>query len=145
MAKTTEKAPLDRRKLTGQLLSLGTLVLLFVMLNLTVFFVFTRRCLPATSEGMQAKSVELGAYLPFEEDSGIVKLDGSLKLTEDLPVIDGAAALYPIFSGFVNAVYPADSVYFDGENFTPDAMGKVIEHFHRHGKKVLECVERAGQ
>ena len=49
MAKTTPKAPLDRRKLTGQLLSLGTLVLLFVMLNLTVFFVFTRRCLPATS------------------------------------------------------------------------------------------------
>ena len=121
MAKITPKAPLDRRKLTGQLLSLGTLVLLFVMLNLTVFFVFTHRCLPATSEGMQAKSVELGAYLPFEEDSGIVKLDGSLKLTEDLPVIDGAAALYPIFSGFVNAVYPADSVHFDGENFTPDS------------------------
>ena len=121
MAKTTANAPIDRRKLTGQLLSLGTLVLLFVMLNLTVFFVFTRRCLPATSEGMQAKSVELGAYLPFEEDSGIVKLDGSLKLTENLPVIDGAAALYPIFSGFVNAVYPADSVHFDGENFTPDS------------------------
>lgn len=121
MAKTTAKAPLDRRKLTGQLLSLGTLVLLFVMLNLTVFFVFTRRCLPATSEGMQAKSVELGAYLPFEEDSKIVKLDGSLKLTEDLPTIDGAAALYPIFSGFVNAVYPADSIHFDGENFTPDS------------------------
>ena len=46
---------------------------------------------------------------------------GCLKLTEDLPVIDGAAALYPIFSGFVNAVYPADSVHFDGENFTPDS------------------------
>ena len=121
MAKTTAKAPIDRRKLTGQFLSLGTLVLLFVMLNLTVFFVFTRRCIPATSEGMQAKSVELGAYLPFEEDSKITKIDGSLKLTEDLPVIDGAAALYPIFSGFVNAVYPADSVCFDGESFTPDS------------------------
>ena len=23
-----------------------------------------------------------------------------------------------------------------GENFTPEAMGKIIEHFHRHGKKV---------
>ena len=23
-----------------------------------------------------------------------------------------------------------------GENFTPDAMGRIIEHFHRHGKKV---------
>ena len=121
MAKTTVKAPIDRRKLASQLLSLGTLVLLFVVLNLIVFFIFTRRCLPATSEGMQAKSVELNAYLPFDENSGIFKVNGSLKLTEDLPVIDGAAALYPVFSGFVNAVYPADSVHFDGENFTPDS------------------------
>jgi phosphate transport system substrate-binding protein len=42
-------------------------------------------------------------------------------LTDDLPIIDGAAALYPVFSGFVNAVYPADSVHFDGENFTADS------------------------
>lgn len=121
MKKTTPKTPVDRRKLAGQLFSLGVLALLFVALNLTVFFGFTRRCLPSTSEGMQAKSVELDAYLPFTEDSKITKLDGSLKLTEDLPVIDGAAALYPVFSGFVNAVYPADSVHFDGESFTSDS------------------------
>lgn len=121
MKQNTPKPPIDRRRLAGQLLSLGTLVLLFAVLNLTIFFGFTYRCIPTTDEGMQAKSVELDAYLPFEEDSKIVKLDGSLKLTEDLPIIDGAAALYPIFSGFVNAVYPADSVHFDGENFTPDS------------------------
>ena len=121
MKSTTRGTPVDRAKLPRQLLSMGALIGLFVVLNLTVFFVFTYRCIPHTSEGMQAKSVELGAYLPFEEDSGIVKLDGSLKLTENLPVIDGAAALYPIFSGFVNAVYPADSVHFDGESFTPDS------------------------
>lgn len=109
------------KRLQGQLLSLGMLLLLFIVLNLTIFFVFTRRCIPTTSEGMQAKSVELGAYLPFDEDSLIVDMEGSLKLTEDLPVIDGAAALYPVFSGFVNAVYPADSVRFDGESFTADS------------------------
>ena len=121
MRSTTRGTPVDHAKLPRQLLSMGALIGLFVVLNLTVFFVFTYRCIPHTSEGMQAKSVELAAYLPFEEDSGIVKLDGSLKLTENLPVIDGAAALYPIFSGFVNAVYPADSVHFDGESFTPDS------------------------
>ncbi len=121
MKEATVKTPVDRRKLASQLLSLGTLVLLFVVLNVTVFFAFTRRCLPSTSEGMQAKSVELSAYLPFDEDSKIAKIDGSLKLTDDLPVIDGAAALYPIFSGFVNAVYPADSVHFDGTSFTADS------------------------
>ncbi len=121
MKETTARTPVDRRKLASQLLSLGTLVLLFAVLNVTVFFVFTRRCLPATGEGMQAKSVELSAYLPFDENSKILNIDGSLKLTDDLPVIDGAAALYPIFSGFVNAVYPADSVHFDGTDFTSDS------------------------
>jgi phosphate transport system substrate-binding protein len=112
---------LHRAKLTRQLLSLGALAGLFILLNLTIFFTFTRRCIPTTSEGMQAKSVELGDYLPFTEDSKIARLEASLKLTKDLPVIDGAAALYPVFSGFVNAVYPADSVHFDGEGFTADS------------------------
>lgn len=121
MSKHTLRTPIDRAKLASQLLTLGALLLLFVVLNLTVFFVFTRRCIPNTSEGMQAKSVELNAYLPFDEDSKIVDVDGSLKLEDDLPVIDGAAGLFPVMSGFVNAVYPADSVHFDGESFTPDS------------------------
>jgi len=95
-----------------------------------IFFGFTRRCIPSTSEGMQAKSVELDAYLPFEKKSKITKLDGSLKLTENLPVIDGAAALYPIFSGFVHAVYPAHSVSFDGESFSP---GSALQYSNTRG------------
>lgn len=121
MSKHTLRPPIDRAKLASQLLTLGALLLLFVVLDLTVFFVFTRRCIPNTSEGMQAKSVELNAYLPFDEDSKIVDVDGRLKLEDDLPVIDGAAGLFPVMSGFVNAVYPADSVHFDGESFTPDS------------------------
>ena len=117
----TENHTIDRRKLVRQLLTMGALILLFALLNLIIFMVFTRRCIPNTSEGMQAKSIELNAYLPFDENSKIADIDGSLKLEDDLPVIDGAAALYPVFSGFVNAVYPAESVHFDGENFTPDS------------------------
>ncbi len=70
---------------------------------------------------MQAKSITLGEYLPFREDSEIVKWNSETKLSGDLPIIDGAAALYPVFSGFVNAVYPEDSVYFDGTEFTADS------------------------
>lgn len=123
MREKTVKTPIDRQRLFHQLLSLGVLFLLFVILNLTIFFVFTYRCIPRTGEGMQAKSVELDAYLPFDESSEVVDMDGTLTLNENhpLPVIDGAAALYPVFSGFVNAVYPEDSVHFDGENFTPDS------------------------
>ncbi|MBR3888461.1 MAG: PstS family phosphate ABC transporter substrate-binding protein [Clostridia bacterium] len=46
-------------------------------------------------------------YLPFKEDSKIVKLDkdASLLLEEKLPRVDGAAAVFPVYSAFVNAVY----------------------------------------
>ena len=82
---------------------------------------FTKRCLPSYGDGMQAKSIELAEYLPFDKDSKIVKLKSDLQLHGDLPVIDGAAALYPIFSAFVHANYPESSVQFDGESFTADS------------------------
>ncbi len=52
-------------------------------------------------------NIQVEEYLPFDENSKIVKLENSsLRLTENLPRIDGAAALFPVYSAFVNAVYP---------------------------------------
>lgn len=48
-------------------------------------------------------------YEPFAEDSKAVTLkeEATLKFTEDQRIrIDGATALYPVYSGFVQAVYP---------------------------------------
>lgn len=47
-------------------------------------------------------------YLPFEKESKIVKLDheASLKLKDNLPRVDGAAAVFPVYSAFINATYP---------------------------------------
>jgi len=60
-------------------------------------------------------NINIHEYLPFEEDSKIVKCDSkTLKLTEDLPIIDGAAALFPVYSAFVNATYPDTTVLHDG-------------------------------
>jgi len=54
-----------------------------------------------------APNINVHEYLPFREDSKIVKMRSeTLQLTEDLPRIDGAAALFPVYSAFVNAVYP---------------------------------------
>lgn len=108
-------------KLSKQILAIALAAAVFAAFDIAVYNVVTKRYINHNSEGMQAKSVELSKYLPFEENSEIVKLNSSFKLTGDLPVIDGAAALYPVFSAFVNAVYPKDSVSFDGENFTPDS------------------------
>jgi phosphate transport system substrate-binding protein len=51
-------------------------------------------------------------YRPFDEDSILAKLDvePNLEFTlfDNLPVLDGATALYPVYASFVQAVYPKD-------------------------------------
>jgi len=62
-----------------------------------------------------APNINVHEYLPFREDSKIVKMDSkTLKLTDNLPVIDGAAAFFPVYSAFVNAVYPETTELYDG-------------------------------
>ena len=76
-------------------------------------------------------NIDIQAYLPFEENSKIVKTDSkTLKLTESLPRIDGAAALSPVYSAFVNAVYPNTTKLHDGifeYNNTPDGYRLLAE------------------
>ena len=60
-------------------------------------------------------NINVHEYLPFEAESKIVKLDdASLALTGDLPVVDGAAAVFPVYSAFVHAVYPDTTSLYDG-------------------------------
>ncbi len=61
-------------------------------------------------------NIDCNEYLPFTEDSKIVKLDkeASLKLTEKLPILDGAAAVFPVYSAFVNETYPNTTKLNDG-------------------------------
>lgn len=109
------------KKIHKQLLSLGLVATLFVGFDIGVYQLFTKRCMTDESQIMQAKSVDLDKYLPFEEVSEIVKVKSAFQLSEDLPIIDSAAALYPISSAFVNAVYPEDSCKFDGTGFLPES------------------------
>ncbi|MDR1328094.1 MAG: substrate-binding domain-containing protein [Oscillospiraceae bacterium] len=50
---------------------------------------------------------DLTLYAPFSENSKTAKLDESseLRLAGDLPVLDGATALYPVYAAFAEAVY----------------------------------------
>ena len=64
-------------------------------------------------------SINVYEYLPFDEDSKIVKIDSktldfSNVPTGQLPIIDGAAAAFPVYSAFVNAVYPDTTELYDG-------------------------------
>lgn len=60
-------------------------------------------------------NINLNEYMPFDENSKIVKLENaSLKLEDNLPIVDGAAAVFPVYSAFVNAVYPNTIELYDG-------------------------------
>ena len=54
-------------------------------------------------------------YQPFSEKNklAVPEEETKLKLTDNLPIIDGATALYPLYAAFVQAVYPEGEYYFD--------------------------------
>ncbi|MDE5770065.1 MAG: substrate-binding domain-containing protein [Ruminococcus sp.] len=138
-------------KLFQQLSTLFLLIMCFVGFDISVYNLFTKRYINNTSEQMQAKSIELDKYLPFEENSEVIKIDTDFRLSGDLPVVDGAAALYPVFSGFVNAVYPKDSVIFDGENFTPESSLQYTNTLRAYksvvdgGADIIFCAEPSAE
>jgi phosphate transport system substrate-binding protein len=64
--------------------------------------------------------VDVGAFLPHEEGSDLPKIDASLQLTSDLPVLDGAAALVPVYAAIIHNVYPKGCVTYEGGSFSDD-------------------------
>lgn len=51
-------------------------------------------------------------YVPYGEESLVATLDekSTLTLEDDIPKMDGATALYPIYSAFAKAVYPRETL-----------------------------------
>ena len=54
----------------------------------------------------------LDVYAPYAENTKAVALgeESELIIKENIPVMDGATALYPIYSGFAKAVYPKEFI-----------------------------------
>ncbi len=101
-------------------LALTSIVLAFALFNSSIYMLLTARLANNFSSASQAKMIDVSEFLPFEEDSDLARIDSSLKLTEDLPVLDGAAALVPVYAAIVNAVYPEGSVTYVGGEFSDD-------------------------
>lgn len=84
---------------------------------------------PIVTEGQ----VDLETYRPYKQGTKAVKLENpaSLQLETDLPIIDGATALYPIYAAFAQAAYPEkDYPVYEGEvmsNRTGQAYANVID------------------
>ncbi len=76
--------------------------------------------------------VNIYEYTPFSDNRRIAEFDedSTLKFTDNLPKIDGATALYPLYSAIVQATYPEKNYDpYDGEvmvNTTPTAYTNLI-------------------
>ena len=103
-----------------QIAMLLAVVLVFAGFNAGVYFLLTGRLANNFSGTDQSKMVDVGAFLPHKDGSDLPEIDATLRLTGDLPVLDGAAALVPVYAAIIHNVYPEGSVTYEGGQFSDD-------------------------
>ena len=108
---------MDKKKLEKQLGVIALIIALFVGLDTGIYQLFIKRVISHHSPGMQKMSVEVGNYVPFTGSENVYSVKDAQKLEGDIPVIDGAAALLPVYAGFVESIYPESSVIYNGEDY----------------------------
>ena len=94
---------MDKKKLGKQLAVIALLIVLFAGLDLAIYQLFIKRVISHHTPGMQKMSVEVANYVPFTGSGNVYSAEGAVRLEGDIPTIDGAAALLPIYAGFVAA------------------------------------------
>ncbi len=102
--------------LAGQLLAIAAVVLAFALLWAVIWLFVTSRCVSDVNDEMRIKMIDVSRNLPFDGDSRIVHRKAEPTLEGDLPVLDCAAALFPMVSAFTEALYPEESVVYDRES-----------------------------
>ncbi|SHM90921.1 PstS family phosphate ABC transporter substrate-binding protein [Gracilibacillus kekensis] len=117
------------------ILSLGLIVIIILAIYdkwkkkavkvVSISFLVVATVTVATYEGYQyylksleivsTQDVDLSEYQPFQKDTRAISLEeeSTLQLTDDLPQLDGATALYPVYAGFAQAVYPEKTYNLD--------------------------------
>lgn len=80
-----------------------------------------------------SENFALTTYAPFTDSPVLARLEeeATLQLSDSLPVIDGATALYPLYAAFAEATYPHDLEDYEyrnliGGNTTPEAFENLI-------------------
>ena len=88
--------------------SLIILAVVFGLVALSITAFEINRAYHNNIDKIDEQGVDLTLYEPFRENTKAVSLDekSELTFTEDLPKLDGATALYPLYSAFARATYP---------------------------------------
>lgn len=107
---------------------------LFVAVNVFLYITITIRLANNFGGAGQLKMVDVAKFLPFEEESELARTGSTLKFEKEdkLPVLDGAAALVPVYASVIENCYPKGTVTYEGgvfsdnnyygENFAPDSV-----------------------
>lgn len=103
-----------------QILSIVLVVAVFAAFNFGMYQLLTRRLSNNFSSATQAQMIDVKSYLPHEEGSDLPELESTLKLTDNLPILDGAAALVPVYAAVIHNVYPEGCVTYQGGTFSDD-------------------------
>ena len=107
-------------KTAKQIAALVSIVLVFALFNGCMYLLLTGRLSNNFSDTSQSKQIDVAKFLPHVPESDLARIDSSLKLTDNLPKLDGAAALVPVYASVINALYPEGSVTFEGGKFSDD-------------------------
>jgi len=100
--------------------------------TITLSLIYTVPGIYGKTRATVQDGVETYMYAPFSKTSKVVSLTepSTYKIKDDLPVIDGATALYPVYSAFAKAVYPEKEYdQYDSEVMstrTDEAYNKII-------------------
>ena len=96
-------------KHTKQFLPVSTVITLLVVLSVALFPIALRGnwWINPTSSDLSEAAPDLSVYEPFSEGSLTAKLSETpaLHLSDSLPLLDGATALYPVYAAFAETVY----------------------------------------
>ena len=119
-------------KTAKQIAALVSIVLVFELFNGCMYPLLTGRLSNNFSDTTQSKQIDVAKFLPHIPESDLAGINSSLKLTDHLPVLDGTAALVPVYAAIIDNVYPEGCVTFEGgtfddsnyygENFAPDSV-----------------------
>ncbi len=107
-------------KLRKQILTIVLIICIFAAFNLSMYELLTVRLSNNFSSATQAQMIDVRSYLPHEDGSNLPKVGSSLTLTDNLPVLDGAAALVPVYAAVIDNVYPEGCVIYENGEFSDD-------------------------
>lgn len=95
-------------------------IIILLLLNLVIYALVTSRLSNNFDNGTKPKMVDISKYLPFEKSSNLPNLYSTYKISGNLPKLDGAAALVPIYASTIQNIYPEGCVTYEGGTFSDD-------------------------